>query len=518
MIRSVRLIRNSGVRLGNFALGIGIAFFLMPFLVRNLGDRMYGIWTLVGSVLGYYGLIDIGLSSAVVRFISRAVGRAEKDEVRTVFCTSFYLFLVLGLITATLTWILMWALGSIIRSPQDLDLLRPLLLILGLNFALDFPVRAFNAVFTSNIRDDISVGISMVKSVIATALIVWAVNRGMGIMALAVISVSASAVDSMARIFFALRIEPAISINPKFINWSRVRPLFSYSAYSFVSRIGDILQFRIDSLVITAYVGLGAVTHYFVGGRLVEYLRDALSQSVRGMTPIFSQEEGRNNFESIRSKFLYVTKITCMMATFAVGCAIAYGHQFIEAWMGPRFLDAYPVLVALTVGMFFRMVQLPSVPLLYGISKHKYHAYATLVEGILNLILSVILVKKYGILGVALGTQIPMMIMTIFVQPWYVSRVTGLNVWVYARHTLRNVAVSWTAFAAGYVICRHIVAPSYLSLVICGVVQALIFWPLAFRFVLAKGERDHLFTAVQRAVSVNGEREPEPLIAAGSGK
>jgi O-antigen/teichoic acid export membrane protein len=71
-------------------MALAISFFMMPFLVRNLGDRMYGIWTLVGSVLGYYGLIDIGLSSAVVRFISRAVRktRSARCSARPSTCSS----------------------------------------------------------------------------------------------------------------------------------------------------------------------------------------------------------------------------------------------------------------------------------------------------------------------------------------------------------------------------------------------------------------------------------------------
>ena len=75
MSRGVKLIRGSAVKITNFVLSIAISFYLMPFLIRSLGDSTYGIWTLVGEFLGYYGLMDIGLSSAVSRFISRAVGR-----------------------------------------------------------------------------------------------------------------------------------------------------------------------------------------------------------------------------------------------------------------------------------------------------------------------------------------------------------------------------------------------------------------------------------------------------------
>lgn len=499
--------------MGNFGLLLAISFFMMPFLVKSLGDRMYGVWTLVGSVLGYYGLIDIGLSSAVVRFISRAVGRAEKDEVRTVFCTSFYLFLCLGVVTAILTWGLMWALGGIIRNPGDLGLFRALLLILGLNFAIDFPVRSFNAVFTSNIRDDISVGLSMAKSVVATGLIVLAVSNGHGIMMLAVITVGCSLVDSVARIFFAFRLEPALSIHPKYADWSRVRPLFGYSTYSFISRLGDILQFRIDHLVITAYIGLGAVTHYFVAARLVEYLREAISQSVRGMAPVFSQEEGRDDYDSIRAKFLYVTKITGLLATFVVGCAIGFGKPFIHTWMGARFSDSYPVLVVLAAGVYFRMVQLPSVPLLYGISKHKYHAYSTLVEGVLNLTLSLALVRPFGILGVALGTQIPMTVMTLFVQPWYVSRVSGLSLPRYLRHMGRNVAVSGAVFGVAYAACRPFISTGYLPLVLNFMAVSAIYWPLAFWLGLNRHERNHLIMSIRRSIGVSETAADAPLAA-----
>jgi O-antigen/teichoic acid export membrane protein len=425
-----------------------------------------------------------------------------------VFCTAFYLFLAMGLITATLTWVLIWGLGGLIKNPGDLGLFRALLLILGLNFAIDFPVRAFNAVFTSNIRDDISVGISMIKSLVATALIALAVKHGQGVMALAAITVGCSLLDSAARIAFAFRLEPALSIHPAHVDWTRVKPLFSYSAYSFVSRIGDILQFRIDNLVITAYIGLGAVTHYFVAARLIEYLREALSQSIRGMTPVFSQEEGRDDYASIRTKFLYVSRLTSLLATFVVGCALGFGRPFIQTWMGARFADSYPVLVALAAGVYFRMVQLPSVPLLYGISKHKYHAYSTLAEGLLNLVLSLILVKKLGILGVALGTQIPMTFMTLFIQPWYVSRVTGLSIGLYVRHTARNVAVSVAVFAVAYLAARPFIAPNYLSLVFCGVIVSVIYWPLAVWFGLAKHERDHLLGSLRRAATPYEEEAP----------
>ena len=148
MDRGKKLLHGSAAKALNFVIMIATSFFMMPFLVRSLGEERYGLWTLVGSFLGYYGLMDIGLSSAVVRFISRAVGRKDDEEVRTVIATSFYMFLILGLLSAAVTVIAVFLIGFFVSSSVDLRMMRILLLLLGLNFAVDFPVRSFNAVFT----------------------------------------------------------------------------------------------------------------------------------------------------------------------------------------------------------------------------------------------------------------------------------------------------------------------------------------------------------------------------------
>ena len=75
----------------------------MPFVINSLGDRMYGFWTLIGTFLGYYGLIDFGLSSAVNRYISEAVGAQDSKKCNNIFNTALVLFSILGVIALALS-------------------------------------------------------------------------------------------------------------------------------------------------------------------------------------------------------------------------------------------------------------------------------------------------------------------------------------------------------------------------------------------------------------------------------
>ena len=56
-----------------------ISIFLTPFMIHRLGNFEYGMWVLVGSLLDYYGLLDLGMRTAVFRFVSQFKGSGERD-------------------------------------------------------------------------------------------------------------------------------------------------------------------------------------------------------------------------------------------------------------------------------------------------------------------------------------------------------------------------------------------------------------------------------------------------------
>ena len=497
MTRARLLVQGSAVRIANQFLGVAISFFMMPYLVRHLGERMYGVWVLIGSLLGYYGLLDVGLSAAVARFISRAVGRNDRDDIRRVTSTSFYIFTGMGLVGILLTIGVAAGVGQFVHDPSDRRIFRVIVLLLGLNYACDFPVRAFTAVFSSNLREDVSFGIAFVKTLITTAFIVVAIENRGGIISLAVVNVAWSVAANAARVVMAYRVEPGLSISPRYFDVTKLRSLFGYSIYTFVGRVADIFRFKLDHLVITAFVNLRSVTHYSVAMRLFECLTELITQMVGVVGPMFSQDEGRGDYEAIRRKFLFVTKISLYVAIFLGGTTVIYTRDFIRRWMGPEFNDSYTVLVIIIIPLILAMMQRPVNPLLYGISKHKYITYANLIEGLANLVLSLAFVRRYGITGVAMGTAIPMAVMAVVAQPVYACRAIRLPLRRYADLIVNNALIALLALALGWLLAGPFSAPHYGYLTACVSVQALIYWPVAIRFGFTPEERAVVLRVIQ---------------------
>ena len=163
------------------------------------------------------------------------------------------------------------------------------------------------------------------------------------------------------------------------------------------------------------------------------------------------------------------------MASFMGFGLIFWGKHFIERWMGTDYLDAYPVLAILVLGFVLAIWQAPSFDFLFGTSKQKFVALINSIEGISNLILSLVLVRYLGLVGVALGTLIPMVVIKLLVQPIYVSRALSISYLEYMRRIVQTVTIACLSLALPTLISVKFGAPDYSVLFLIGLVSLIIY-------------------------------------------
>src|SRR5437016_14554383 len=104
-----------------FALGINVAvgIFLSPFILHRLGDEAFGIWVLIFSVTGYYGLFDLGIRSSIIRYVAKYTATDDQDQLNRLVNTAMFSYGGIGLIAMLITLTASLYLGSIFRIPAD---------------------------------------------------------------------------------------------------------------------------------------------------------------------------------------------------------------------------------------------------------------------------------------------------------------------------------------------------------------------------------------------------------------
>ena len=135
-----------------------VSFFLSPFILPRLGDSAFSVWVLVFSLTGYFGLLDFGIRSSIVRYVAKFSAVGDDDQLGRFLTTSiaFYVSVAFGVLVLT-------AIGSAYLPalfkipPELLRSARLLFWLAGVSVAVNFPLSVFAGVM-EGLRDDRPVG------------------------------------------------------------------------------------------------------------------------------------------------------------------------------------------------------------------------------------------------------------------------------------------------------------------------------------------------------------------------
>ena len=495
--KAKKLVRSSIIGQVSFVLRVSISLFMTPFMLSHLGDHNYGLWILVASFSSFYGLLDLGLVTAVQRYLSQALGRNDENEANIVFNTSLFVFSLIGVISLLFVVCVAFLAHLFVKNASDILLFQKIVLLMGVGLALNFPMRSFWAIFPSKLRWDISINLDILNVFVKTVLIIVFFKKGYGLWALAIINFAADLMNNALNVFFSLRILPCIKISIKYFKKERVKKFLSYSIFSFISKVSGIIKFSIDTFVVSAFVGLHAVAIYSITIRLLKYFIQIISRSTGLMTPLFSVYESTNNYDAIRKYFLFVIKISSIISLLIGGLLVILGQSFIQLWVGEKYLQAYRLILILVIPFSVSLMQLPLKQLLYGISKHKFLSIAQIIEAICNLILSLILVRFWGLKGVALGTAIPLFFINTFVLPQYMCKVIDLDIRKYIFETIIPILLkSIGVLGFLWVLLHNIEISNFAMLFLLGAIYSVCYGITIFIIAFSREEQSMIFNAL----------------------
>jgi O-antigen/teichoic acid export membrane protein len=299
--------------------------------------------------------------------------------------------------------------------------------------ALGFPAGMFSGILEGLNRFYVTNLTNLVSTLLRAALIVLALTHGYGLLMVAFITVTLPLLAAIVRAVIVLRLLP-VRFSWEYVDRSALREIARYSSVTFVIMIAYKLRFKTDEIVISTFVSVSAVTFFSNADRLVDYTGEVVSSLAQIFLPMSGQSDARGNRDQLRRIFV-VGNRACALVVFPIGATlIILGKSVITAWVGARYVAAcYPVMLTLLIPSIFFLAQSASPRILYGMAKHKILAWITSMEGIANLILSVVLVRHYGIIGDALGTAIPLTCTALYFYPRYLCRLLDVRLRTFIR-------------------------------------------------------------------------------------
>jgi len=452
--QKLQIIQNVGSSWSALGINIAVGIFLSPFILHRLGDAAFGVWVLIFSVTGYYGLFDLGIRSSVIRYVSKYHATGDGEKLASFVNTALFSYTSIGAVSMLLTVVLSSSVERVFRIPPEMhSQARLLLLMVGASVSLGFPLGVFGGMLEGLQRFDILNWTSIGAALARAALIVYFLNRGYGLLTVALLTVLLPFFSSILRVIVVLRIYP-VSISPTHVDRASFRHMANYGSTTFIVLVASRLRFRTDALVIGAMMSTVAVTWFNIGSRIVDYAQEFVASLAQIFVPMSSQSEATGNLDGVRKIYIAGNRVCAFLILPIAAILVLLGKHIIRIWMGARYIPhSYPVLVVMIIPFTLLLSQAASGRVLFGLGKHQIMAAIAVIEGIANLILSIALVPPLGIVGDALGTAIPLSFTCLVFLPRHMKKQIGVPVRTFLREaytlpillTLPLVVMLWLA-------------------------------------------------------------------------
>lgn len=483
------LIGGSTLSAVNIFLQVSISFFLTPFIISSLGKRLYGVWLLIAAFVGYYGLLDLGVSSAITRYVSRSIGACNREANKYYVSSSFFVLCIAGLLISLISISACSFARYFIKEPNDLYLFKFAVVILGLSVGISFPLRIFDGVLNANLRFDLKRYVEISEVILRSCLIILFLKLGYGIYGLAVAGAMAMLFDFGTKMLLALKIDRSISVKLSYFSFSKLRELFDFAIFNFIAGFSQILNNRIDLYVVTIFANLTIVSYYGIALSLATYFYQFFAAIQAVIGPFFSQKEGERNFEAIRRSLKKLIRLSAFIASILGIFVVLYGKQFIICWLGESFEKTYSYMIVLFIPLIISYSLFPTLYILNTTGHHRLSTSIELAKGLSNLILSLILGHKFGAIGVAWGTAVPTIIFDVIVRPIYSSRVVKLNPFYLWKEVFFIIGVSTTLFCVVWYFFGKSWVSNFFTLFVIGLINSFMLIIVAYFLFLKRDER-----------------------------
>jgi O-antigen/teichoic acid export membrane protein len=264
--------------------------------------------------------------------------------------------------------------------------------------------------------------------------------------------------------------------------------------------LANKLNYATDSVVIGVFMSTAAVAIWAVAQRLIELTQRLTDQLNGALFPVVVDSATMGNVDRLKVVLLQGTRLSLAMVLPISTSLAVLAEPVVLLWVGPKFSQSVPIIHILAAVVTFRVGNATATTLLKGAGQHRLLALSNLGIGMSNLMLSVLLVQKYGLQGVAVGTLVPLSLISIFVlfpaacrrANVAIGHAFGTGVWPALWPTLFMLAF--------LVFTRRIMEQRFISILLQATGAALIYSLLFLSLAIGRTERDWYVAKIRQII------------------
>lgn len=473
-----------------------IGLVLTPFIIGSLGNSEYGLYALIGSLVAYLSLMDLGLNNTIVRFVAKY--RAENDKkaeqqfLGTIMIIYLFISFVLLCIGALLYLNIETIFGKSLLPSQIADA-KIMFLILLLNIAIAIPGGSFLAICTAYQQYVFPKILTIIRYLLRTVTVFAVLNLGGKSISLVIID-SVFTIGIILITFYYCIKKLGVRFSFKEKSKGVYKEIFSYSVWIFITVLIMSFQWNAGQLILGMHMNTIMVAVFSVGLMLGGYFGAFAGVINTMLLPKVAQMLADNqDSKEISNSMIAVGRLNACVSLFILSAFISLGQEFINLWVGSSYKDSWLIAVLIMLATIIPMTQSFGISVLEVKNKVKYKALATLFSMSIAIGFSYFLGKEYGIFGVLLPIVIGMFVNTIINNILFVKFFDFNIIKFYKKTFMFQTLYTLVILAVFVFLKKYLVIDTWFKFVFSAIIYSVLFLSFYIMLLFNKEEKGLLW-------------------------
>ena len=404
-----------------------------PIMLRLLGQSEYGLYQLVNSVVGYLGLLSFGFSSSYLRFYSRFQAEGDEEGVRGLNGMFMTTFLTIAVVSVLCGIAMVANIHTIFASgltEAEYPTATSLMVLMVINLALSFPNSVFTCWTSAQERFVFQRGLNLASAVMGPLVTLPLLMLGQGSVAMVLVSTGLTVASLATNIWFCLG-PLKMRFRFRHLDWSLFGEVFAFTFFIFLNQVIDQVNWSVDRFLLGRMIGTTAVAVYAVGmqiNTIYMSLSTAVSSVFAPQVNMVVAKGAEGADDELTDVMVRVGRVQFLiLALILLGFAFL-GRPFMLLWGGAEYEESWAVAMVVMVPILVPLIQNVGIEIQRAKNKHQVRSVVYLMIAILNVCLSIPLIRTCGPVGGAVGTAFGLTVGNILFMNWYYARGLGIDI------------------------------------------------------------------------------------------
>ncbi|MDY2626558.1 MAG: polysaccharide biosynthesis C-terminal domain-containing protein [Coriobacteriales bacterium] len=458
-----------------------VSLIYVPLLLGGIGQGEYGLYQLVGSIIAYLSIANSTLAAGANRFYSKYYVLGDEEGMANTLGILKRIYRIAYVAIAGIVAVVAVGFSVLYRgslSPWEVEESCLILAVMAVNLILTMNNTMSVACITAH-EEFIFLKLSQLGTLVLQPVLVLAFIRVWPCaLTVSVIQLLCNFLCRVIQQVFARR-KLGMDDRLRFLDKGLERQILVFAGGIVLGVVADQIFWKTDQLILGYLYGTAAVAVYSVGMQVVNaYAPLGFAVSSVFLPRVSQLVHVEHDMEEVSALFIRVGRLVLYPLLAVLLGFIIFGQDFIRLWAGEGYGEAYWVAVIELIPFTVDVAQNIGLTILQVMNRYGFRARMYLVAALANIVLTVVLAQRMGIVGAALASAIAMAASSGVILNWYYQRRIGLDVGAWWRNALRLSAPLIALTAAGAVAWRAFAGCNWLVLV-----AGIAVWAVAFSLV-----------------------------------